>query len=204
MTVPGHTPGWMFHISHDPPTGRSRRRESAHSSPKSSQRGLTSAAREINDLRELVLDCAAHLLVQTGKAGSPAAARKEAENCLASGAPRKKWDEMLVAQGADLNAFNQKLALDHSAPVMLEIKADRSGYVARCDARIVGEVIRDLGSGRLTKESVINHDVGVDRLAKPGERVKKSAVLCRVHAADREQAATAGARLKTAFKFSTQ
>jgi thymidine phosphorylase len=146
----------------------SRRCESAHSFPRSSQRGLTSAVTEINDLRSLVLDCAAHLLVQTGKAGSLAAARKQAASCLASGAPRKKWDEMLIAQGADLNAFNKKLALDHTAPVVLEIKADRGGSISKCDARIVGEVIHDLGGGRLTKESVIDHDVGVDQLAKPG------------------------------------
>ena len=163
-----------------------------------------SQPRDIDDLRSLVLDCAAHLLVQTGKAGSPAVARKRAENCLASGAPRKKWDEMLVAQGADLDAFNKKLALDHTAPVVLEIKADRGGVVSKCDARIVGEVIRDLGGGRLTKESVINHDVGVDQLAKPGERVEKSAILCRVHAADRAQAAAVGARLKAAFGYSAR
>jgi thymidine phosphorylase len=180
----------------------SRRRESAHSSPKGSRRGLTSAATEINDLRELVLNCAALLLVQTGKAGSLAAARKRAESCMASGAPREKWDEMLVAQGADLDVFNQKLALDHTAPVVLEIKADRGGYVSKCDARIVGEVIRDLGGGRLTKESAINYDVGVDRLAKPGERVEKSATLCRVHAADHAQAKASVARLKSAFEIS--
>src|ERR1035437_2933238 len=71
-----------------------------------------------DDLRELVLACAAHLLVQTGKAGTPDAARKQAEDCLASGKPRKKWDEMLAAQGADLAAFNRKLALDHTASVI--------------------------------------------------------------------------------------
>ncbi len=155
-----------------------------------------------DDLRELVLDCAVHLLVQTRKAGSLAAAHKQAEGCLASGAPRKKWDEMLVAQGADLNAFNKKLALDHPAPVVLEIKADRSGYVSKCDARIVGEVIRDLGGGRLTKEAAINCDVGVDQLAKPGERAEKSATLCRVHAADHAQAKASVARLKSAFEIS--
>jgi thymidine phosphorylase len=155
-----------------------------------------------DDLRALVLDCAAHLLVQTGKAGSLAVARKQTEGCLASGAPREKWDEMLVAQGADLGAFNKKLALDHTAPVVLEIKADRGGYVSKCDARIVGEVIRDLGGGRLTKESAINYDVGVDRLAKPGERVEKSSTLCRVHAADHAQAKASVARLKSAFEIS--
>ena len=155
-----------------------------------------------NDLRELVLNCAAHLLVQTRKTKSFAAARELAEDCLNSDAPRKKWDEMLAGQGADLNAFNQKLALDSTAPVVIELKAAKPGYISRCDARLIGEVIRDLGGGRLTKESVIDYDAGVDRIAKPGERLEKSAILCRVHAADSNQAKAAVVRLKAAFEIS--
>ena len=156
------------------------------------------------DLRSLVLDCAAHLLVQTEKSKSLAAARKLAEDCLNSGEPRKKWDEMIVAQGADLKAFNQKLALDSTAPVVVELKSGKSGYISKCDARIIGEVIRDLGGGRLTKDSAINYDVGVDRIAKPGERVEKSGALCRVHAANAAQAGAAAERLKTAFEISAR
>ncbi len=154
------------------------------------------------DLRGLVLDCAAHLLMQTGPATSQDAARTQAADCLASGAPRRKWDEMLVAQGANLDACNQQLARDHTAPVVLELKADRSGFVTACDARIIGEVIRDLGGGRLTKESVINFDVGVDQLAKPGESVQAGAVLARIHVADAAQAESAAHRLHRAFVIS--
>jgi len=156
--------------------------------------------RDPGDLRELVLACAAQLLVQTRKAKTIRAARQEAEACLSSGQPRRKWDEMLVAQGADLPAFNQKLALDHTAPAVVELKAPRAGFVSRCDARIIGEVIRDLGGGRLAKDSVINYDVGVDRLAKPGERVTANSVLARIHASSAAQAESACARILTAFK----
>ena len=189
------------------PISGGRRRESAHTFPKSSQSGLTSAATEegqASDLRSLVLDCAAHLLVQTKKSKSLAAARKQAEDCLNSGEPRRKWDEMIVAQGANLAAFNQKLALDHAASAVMELKSPRAGFVSRCDARIIGEVIRDLGGGRLTKESAINYDVGVDRMAKPGEAVQKNSVLARIHAANQSQAKSACARLKTAFEFSAR
>jgi len=157
-----------------------------------------------DDLRQLVLACAAHLLVQTGKAKTPEAARRQAEDCLASGKPREKWNEMLAAQGADLAAFNRKLALDHTAPVVVELKAPASGFVARCDARILGEAVRDLGGGRFTKESGINYDVGVDAIAKPGEAIQAGGVLARIHAADRAQADAACARLKTAFDISAQ
>ena len=156
------------------------------------------------DLLELVIDSAAHLLVQTKKTKSLAAARTLAEECLNSGAPRKKWDEMIVAQGADLKTFNRKLALDSTAKVVAEVKSEKSGYVSKCDARIIGEVIRDIGGGRLTKESAINFDVGVDRIAKPGERVEKSGILCRVHAANSAPMKVAVARLKTAFEISAR
>ena len=167
---------------------------------------VSQAARQRSptDLLELVLDCAAHLLVQTGKAGPLAAARKQAENCLASGAPRKKWDEMLVAQHADLDAFNKKLALDHTALVVVELKAEKPGFIAKCDARLIGEAIRDLGGGRLTKESGINYDVGVDRLAQPGEAVRENSILARIHAADPSQARSARVRVRAAFEISAK
>ena len=154
------------------------------------------------DLLELVVDSAAHLLVQTKRAKTLAAARRLATECLQSGAPRAKWDEMIVAQGADLKAFNRKLTLDSTAKIVMEVKSPKAGYLAKCDARIIGEVIRDIGGGRLTKESSINYDVGIDRLAKPGERLEKSGVLCRLHAANSAQAKAATARLLTAFEIS--
>jgi len=154
------------------------------------------------DLLELVVDSAAHLLVQTKRAKSLAAARRLATECLQSGAPRAKWDEMIVAQGADLKAFNRKLTLDSTAKIVIEVKSPKVGYLAKCDARIIGEVIRDIGGGRLTKESSINYDVGIDYLAKPGERLEKSGVLCRLHAADSAQAKAATARLLAAFEIS--
>jgi pyrimidine-nucleoside phosphorylase len=157
-----------------------------------------------NDLRQLVVDSAAHLLIQTKKTKSIAAARKLAEDCLNSGEPRQKWDEMLIAQGADLKAFNKKLSLDSTAPIVLELKSPRAGFVSRCDVRIIGEVIRDLGGGRLTRDSKINYDVGIDQIAKPGVRIEKSAALCRVHAASRTQAEVAISRLKSAFEISAK
>jgi pyrimidine-nucleoside phosphorylase len=168
------------------------------------QRAVNSRLRPqgVEDLHTLVIDCAAHLLVQTKRSNSLARARKLAEECLDSGLPRKKWDEMIVAQGADLAAFNEKLQRDSTAGFVTDVESEISGYVSRCDARIIGEVIRDLGGGRLTKESTINYDAGVDQIAKPGERVDKGGVLCRVHGADSAQAGTAAARLKTAFAVS--
>jgi pyrimidine-nucleoside phosphorylase len=160
------------------------------------------AGRGPEDLRELVLTSAAHLLVQTNNATSLDDGLKQAADCLASGAPHRKWDEMLAAQGADLDTFYEKLQRDHTARAVVELRADRAGFVSQCDARLIGEVIRDLGGGRLTKESVIDHDVGVDQMAKPGETVSAGGVVARVHAANADQAAEAALRLRAAFVVS--
>ena len=163
-----------------------------------------SGTHDHDDLRELVIACAAHLLIQTGKTKSLDTATKEAEACLASGEPRKKWDEMLVAQGADLAAFNQKLAIEHTAPVVADLRAVEAGFVTRCDARILGEVIRDLGGGRLTQDSVVNYDVGVDLILKPGEAVRAGDRLARIHAAGADQARFASERLEGAFAIGAE
>lgn len=156
------------------------------------------------DLKQLVVECAAHLLVQTECADDLAAARAQATQCLASGQPRRKWDELLVAQGADLDAFNRQLALDHTAPVVHELPAPRTGYVTRCDARIIGKVVRELGGGRLTKETAINPTVGLDQLAKAGDKLEAGAPLCRIHAHTPSAADEAAARLVTAFELSDE
>jgi pyrimidine-nucleoside phosphorylase len=165
---------------------------------------LEPGAEGIEDLRTLVVDCAAHLLVQTRKSKTVTAARKLAEDCLDSGEPRKKWDEMIVAQGADLKAFNEKLKHDSTAAFVGIVKSEKGGFISTCDARIIGEVIRDIGGGRLTKESNINYDVGVDQLMKPGERVEKGSALCRIHASGEGQLKGVAERIKTAFEISAK
>lgn len=151
------------------------------------------------DLRALVIEFAAHLLVQTGKARTLEIARSQVVACLDSGEPRRKWDEMILAQGADLDACRRKLAQTACAPAVMELKAGRSGCVQRCDARLIGELVRDLGGGRLTKVSVIHPDVGVDHLAKVGEEVQRGSVLGRVHARNESEAASGLVRLQAAF-----
>jgi pyrimidine-nucleoside phosphorylase len=153
------------------------------------------------DLHQLVVACAAHLLLLTGRAESLPQAEAQAVGSLQSGAPGKKWEEMLAAQGADLDEFHRRLQRD-LAPAVLEVKTKRTGYVSRCDARGIGEIIRDLGGGRLTADSRIHFEVGVDRLAKPGEAVGPGAVLARIHAMDGAQAGQAAARLQGCIEIS--
>jgi len=151
------------------------------------------------DLQQLVVECAASLLAHTGRAANLEGARRQAADCLSSGQPLLKWEELLVAQGADLDAFRRQLHENHTAPVVMELTAPRSGVIARCDARIIGEVIRNLGGGRLHKDATIDRLVGIDAMKKPGETVKAGETLCRIHASNTTQAKEAFSKTQTAF-----
>jgi pyrimidine-nucleoside phosphorylase len=151
------------------------------------------------DLRELVVAFATQLLMQTNQFKDLSAARFKADETMRSGAPRRKWDEMLQAQGADLEMFNRKLASGPTAKTIVELKADHSGFISRCDAKIIGETVRDLGGGRVQKESVINFDVGVDQIAKPGEKIVTGDTLVRIHSSRHSLAEAELGKIKSAF-----
>ncbi|MDG1833158.1 MAG: thymidine phosphorylase [Verrucomicrobiota bacterium] len=145
------------------------------------------------DLEELVIACAAQL---------PGCDTERAASELASGRPREKFNELLAAQGADLAAFEAKLKQDTTAPVVREFPASGNGYLATCDARVIGEVVRDLGGGRQTKEAKIQPDVGLDQMVKPGEAIDRP--LCRIHARTEADADMAAERLAGAFDITDE
>ncbi|MFM1556469.1 MAG: thymidine phosphorylase [Limisphaerales bacterium] len=145
------------------------------------------------DLEELVIACAAQL---------PGCDTERAAAELASGRPREKFNELLAAQGADLGAFEAKLKQDTTAPVVREFLASGKGYLATCDARVIGEVVRDLGGGRQTKEAKIQPDVGLDQMLKPGEAIDRP--LCRIHARTEADADMAAERLAGAFDITDE
>ena len=142
------------------------------------------------ELKELVITCAAQF---------PSSNSEQASAELASGRPREKFNELLSAQGADLAAFETKLQQDSTASVVREFTANEKGYVARCDARLIGEIVRDLGGGRQTKESKIYSEVGLDQMLKPNERV--NGPLCRIHACTEKDVDIAKERLMSAFEI---
>ena len=145
------------------------------------------------DLEELVIACAAQL---------PGCDAERATAELSSGRPREKFNEMLIAQDADLTAFETKLKQNITAPVVREFHARGKGYLAKCDARIIGEVVRDLGGGRQRKEAKIQPDVGLDQMLKPSEAIDRP--LCRIHARTEADADMAAERLAGAFDITDE
>ena len=157
-----------------------------------------------DDLQSLAVEFAARLLVETSKAKDFPTARQRTLECLVSGEPRRRFDAMVAAQGGDAGRLEEMLGRESIAPVVHEVTTPEEGFITRADARLIGDVVRDLGGGRMTQESVVDFAVGVDCIAKPGEPFGVGSVLARVHARDETAAKTAVKRVRDAFAFQSE
>jgi thymidine phosphorylase len=99
---------------------------------------------------------------------------------------------MVRAQGGDAASVERKDGLA-SAPVIAEVKAPRAGAIAAIDTFGLGELVVAIGGGRRAKEDAIDHRVGLETLARIGDRVAKGDPLARLHLAADDPAAVARA-----------
>ncbi len=143
------------------------------------------------DLRGIVLDLSEKI------AG---AARGELERLLDDGSARRKFDELVAAQGgrpADL----PRLAEIHRAPVIRDFPAPIAGVVTAANAGLIGQAALQLGAGRARASDGVDHAVGFDRLVKTGTKVHAGEPLCRIHARNAVDFDIAEAMLARAFRI---
>ena len=62
-----------------------------------------------------------------------------------------------------------------------DLRARTSGFVTRCDAKLLGMASNALGAGRNRVDDSIDPAVGLYLQKKAGDRVIKGEVLCRIH-----------------------
>ena len=124
------------------------------------------------DLRTVVLDLSEAI------AGVP---RATLEKLLDDGSARRKFDELVAAQGGN-PADLRRLAQIHRAPIIREVHAPLGGVVRRVDAGLIGQAAVQLGAGRARASDGVDFAVGFDQLVKCGETVHHGQPLCRIHA----------------------
>ena len=112
-----------------------------------------------------------------------------------AGAGRKKFEEMLAAQGGHLE---RGLPV---APVKVAIEAPREGHVASIDALEVGLSAAEIGVGRIRKEDAVDPAAGFVIEAQVGARVRGGDALVTVHARSPELVDRVRARVANAWRI---
>jgi pyrimidine-nucleoside phosphorylase len=126
------------------------------------------------DLIELTLDLAAQVSNSS---------REQLASWLKDGTAWTRFVQMVEAQGGDSSTL-EKMRDIHSAPIVREFPAPRSGTLAWLDAGAVGRATVLLGGGRAKATDTVDFRVGFSDVRKIGETVEKGSPLFRIHAHD--------------------
>jgi pyrimidine-nucleoside phosphorylase len=125
------------------------------------------------DLYDLVIELASQM-VSMGKNISVEDAKKEVINNIDNGAAYNKFLEMVKYQEGNID----NLTL---APKIFSIKSVKSGYINHISALKLGEIVRNIGGGRMTKEDNIDYGVGIILTKKIGDHVDKDEELLKIY-----------------------
>jgi pyrimidine-nucleoside phosphorylase len=153
------------------------------------------------DLKELCIELAAHMLILGGKAERMEAARKKLQSLLSSGAALAKFDELVTAQGGCLKFDQPDYGLPQ-ADIRENIYAQRDGFITELDAMKVGHSAMLLGAGREKLGDIIDPAVGIELVKKCGDHVQAGDVLAVMHANRRELLSPVRELLSEAYKLS--
>ena len=96
-----------------------------------------------------------------------------------NGEAYNKFKEFVKAQNGNLDEL--KIS-DH----IFSVKSTKSGYINEIDALELGEIAREIGAGRLTKDDVIDYSVGLVLTKKVGDYVKAGEELIKVYLSDKD------------------
>ena len=132
-------------------------------------------------LRELTVALAAEALMLAGR--SEAVARVELDRALASGAARRRYDEMVRAHGGDPDP-----GLLPRPRRTVTVTAATSGFVQRIETEALGWLAVALGAGRRRQGDSIDLAAGVVVRARRGDHVEAGTPLVTLELGDREVA----------------
>lgn len=141
-----------------------------------------------DDLRELCLELGSHMLVLGGQAAGETDARARLEQALADGSALSKLAQLIAAQGGDA-AVAERPELLPQAAARAAVLAEADGFVHGIDAEAIGIAAMTLGAGRAAKDDKIDYAVGIELVAKRGDRVRRGDTLAVLHARENGAAA---------------
>ena len=97
---------------------------------------------------------------------------------LTNGAALKKFEEMIAAQGGDL----EDLYRPSQAAYVAEVRAEQSGYITELPAMEFGLFAMRLGAGRAVKSDKLDYETGIVFEKKVGETVEIGEIVAKIYA----------------------
>ena len=161
------------------------------------------AGRTEGALKDVALELGAHILRNAGAVGTVPEGVKLLDAKIRSGEGLKKLAEMIAAQGGDPRVC-EDTGLLPKAKTLIDIKADRAGYISSMVTSDIGNAAKLLGAGRERKTDALDLSVGIVMKVRVGDRVKKGDVLCTLHAGEKSDRTGAYNLMKRSITISDE
>jgi pyrimidine-nucleoside phosphorylase len=152
------------------------------------------------DTVSITRELGAEMLLAAGTERTRPAARRRISDALSSGAGLTVFRKMVEAQGGDPRAVDQPERLPR-APYRVAVVAPEAGVVSRIDALRIALLGVAMGAGRTRVEQSIDPAVGIELMAKPGDRVERHAPLAFLHLRDEARKKAFVAEARAAFSL---
>ena len=139
------------------------------------------------DLLELSLVLGSNMLMLAKKVNTYEEGRALLLENINNGKALAKLKEFVKSQGGNPELIDNP-DLFKKADIILEVKANKDGYISKIHAEALGIIAMKLGAGRATKDSEIDLSVGLVLTKKRGDKVSEGDVIAVIHANDEVKA----------------
>lgn len=159
---------------------------------------LTGASKD-TALEQVTVALGGEVLALGGLAADAADGEGRIRRALSSGKAASVFAEMVAELGGPVDFVDRWPDRLPAAPVMMDVHPGQAGFVTGIDTRVLGEIVVQLGGGRMRAEDRVDPAVGLSDIARLGARVDDATPLARIHTADEEMGRAVAARLRRAF-----
>jgi thymidine phosphorylase len=155
------------------------------------------------DLVDCTLVLGAEMLVLGGQARDIEDATKKLRAAIASGEAVRVMEKMVAAQGGDARVVADPSKLEIAREVV-EVKADRAGFVTGIDALAIGLTGVAMGAGRTRADQAVDPAVGIAIDRRLGDEVKAGDVVARLFVRHRAAGEALVERVSGAYAYGDQ
>ena len=138
-------------------------------------------------LIDLTIELAAHMLLLSGIESDLVSARKKSHEVLSSGKAASIFEKMIHSLGGPIDLIEKADQYLAPMPIISPILSTSSGYISEMNVRDIGLSMIHLKAGRIKSIDPIDHGVGLSNIVNIGQWVDKGEPLALAHARNKNQ-----------------
>ena len=154
-----------------------------------------------NDVTQLSIDLCADILIQSGLSTNQSEAKTLLFKNIENGKALKKFEEIIIAQGGDLNDIYSK---NNFVKNSIKIKSKETGYIKSINTEKIGWALVEIGCGKKVISDTLDHSAGIKTNYKVGDKIYRGDTVYELFGFNEKKLENAKRMLTNTFIISEQ